>query len=47
MFDSAGVLRLRTSEWGGAWVPVFDTKAARSGNRECCGVQLPLLLQLH
>ncbi|KIY92199.1 WD repeat and HMG-box DNA-binding protein 1 [Monoraphidium neglectum] len=28
--DGAGVVRLRTAEWGGAWVPVFDARLARS-----------------
>lgn len=32
-YDSAGALRLRTGEWGGAWAPVFNSKAARSGER--------------
>jgi hypothetical protein len=31
--DGAGVVRLRTAEWGGAWVPVFDARLARSGGR--------------
>jgi chromosome transmission fidelity protein 4 len=30
-FDSAGVMRVRTPEWGGAWAPVFEAKAARAG----------------
>lgn len=30
-YDTAGVARVRTAEWGGSWVPVFDSKAARSG----------------
>ena len=29
-YDTAGVMRLRSADWGGAWVPVFDAKAARS-----------------
>jgi len=32
--DSAGVLRLRTGEFGGAWVPVFSAAAVRSSDAE-------------
>ena len=32
--DGAGVLRLRTGEYGGAWVPVFHSAAARSSDAE-------------
>jgi chromosome transmission fidelity protein 4 len=32
--DSAGVLRLRTGDFGGAWVPVFSSSAARSSDAE-------------
>jgi chromosome transmission fidelity protein 4 len=30
-YDGAGVMRVRTPEWGGAWAPVFDARAARQG----------------
>jgi chromosome transmission fidelity protein 4 len=32
--DSAGVVRLRSGEYGGAWTPVFSSAAARSGDAE-------------
>lgn len=32
--DSLGVVRVRVSELGGAWVPMFDAKTVRQGGSE-------------
>lgn len=33
-FDSSGILRIRTPQFGGSWTPVFMSSAERKGNEE-------------